>query len=71
VDGTRSRRTKDEVRQLWYASQRRRRFARFFWGADCARAAAFSCCTIPAGKRPAPAQGSSLLAPFAVAMTER
>jgi hypothetical protein len=34
VDGTRSRRTRDSARQVWYASQRRRRFARFFWGLD-------------------------------------
>jgi hypothetical protein len=29
VDGTRARRTRDKVRQAWYALQRQRRFARF------------------------------------------
>jgi len=32
VDGTRSRRTKDGARKLWYASQRQWRFSRFIWG---------------------------------------
>ena len=29
MDATRARRTKDRVRQEWYARERRRRFARF------------------------------------------
>ena len=29
MDATRVRRTRDRVRQLWYAGQRQRRFARF------------------------------------------
>jgi len=29
MDATRNRRTKDRVRQEWYALQRQRRFARF------------------------------------------
>ena len=29
MDATRVRRTRDRVRQLWYARQRQRRFARF------------------------------------------
>jgi len=32
VDGTRSRRTRDDGRKLWYASHRQLRFARFVWG---------------------------------------
>jgi hypothetical protein len=29
MDATRSRRTRDRARQVWYARQRQRRFARF------------------------------------------
>jgi hypothetical protein len=29
MDATRTRRTRDQARQRWYASQRQRRFARF------------------------------------------
>jgi hypothetical protein len=29
MDATRARRTKDQVRQGWYAAQRQRRFARY------------------------------------------
>jgi len=36
VDGTRSRRTRDEGRKLWYAIHRQRRFARFVWGLSLA-----------------------------------
>jgi hypothetical protein len=32
VDVTRSRRTRDDGRKLWYASHRQWRFARFVWG---------------------------------------
>jgi hypothetical protein len=32
MDATRSRRTRDDGRRLWYASHRQRRFARFVWG---------------------------------------
>jgi hypothetical protein len=31
MDATRARRTRDHVRQAWYAGQRQRRFARRFW----------------------------------------
>jgi hypothetical protein len=46
VDGTRSRRTRDDGRKLWYASHRQRRFARFVWG-------------LPLVNAPSPAQGCS------------
>ena len=46
MDGTRSRRTRDDGRKLWYASHRQRRFARFVWGLSLDRA-------------PSPAQGRS------------
>ena len=44
MDATRSRRTRDDGRRLWYASHRQRRFARFVWGLSPVRA-------------PSPAQG--------------
>jgi hypothetical protein len=40
VDGTRARRTRDKARQVWYASQRQRRFARFLGFDDKPRDAA-------------------------------
>ena len=46
MDGTRSRRTRDDGRKLWYASHRQRRFARFVWGLSLVQA-------------PRPAQGRS------------
>jgi hypothetical protein len=46
VDGTKSRRTRDDARKLWYASHRQRRFARFVLGLSLVRA-------------PSPAQGCS------------
>ena len=32
MDATRTRRTRDRIRQRWYAGQRQRRFARFLAG---------------------------------------
>ena len=40
MDGTRSRRMRDEARRAWYARHRQRRFARFLGFGDRARAAA-------------------------------
>ena len=42
VDGTRARRTRDKVRQAWYARQRQRRFARFLGFEEKPRDAASS-----------------------------
>src|SRR5262249_3095305 len=46
MDATRPRRTRDDGRKRWYASHRRRRFARFVWGLSLVQA-------------PSPAQGRS------------
>ena len=40
MDGTRSRRTRDEARRAWYACRRQQRFARFLGFDDKARDAA-------------------------------
>ena len=40
MDGTRARRTRDKVRQAWYARHRQRRFARFLGFDDKPRDAA-------------------------------
>ena len=40
MDGTRSRRMRDEARRAWYARHRQRRFARFLGFGDRARPAA-------------------------------
>ena len=40
MDGTRKRRTRDKVRQAWYARHRQRRFARFLGFDDKPRDAA-------------------------------
>ena len=49
VDGTRARRTRDKVRQAWYARHRQRRFARFLGFDDKPRDAA-SPPTVRAGR---------------------
>jgi hypothetical protein len=49
VDRTRRRRTRDKVRQAWYARHRQRRFARFLGFVDKARDAA-STATAGAGR---------------------
>ena len=54
VDGTRSRRMRDEARRAWYARHRQRRFARFLGFGDRARPAA-SPPAAGAGRAPAAA----------------
>jgi hypothetical protein len=47
MDATRKRRTSDRARQLWYASHRQRRFARFMGVVTPARAPTATRVTAP------------------------